>query len=274
MTQRLRVFELARELGVTILVIIQVAERLQLPVRRGVAELSPRQEQLIRIEVDRGGWRDKRRRAEPEPEWSNNPRPYPRYATCECCGLHFTYVGFKKQDWCEHCTDHYEIENESANRTINRLTDHEQRLRARLNYASGKATEFEAKMKSAYESRQKWKAALAEIAVGHEPTESGKCTCGASESPCATMRLLEYSNKGIARQVERLTGLSREELDRELYRDEPWKVNLIVDDDPATQTGTDSKPAALSSAPTNPSSSAAGIYQILCPLLNPALARP
>jgi hypothetical protein len=42
MTQRLRVFELARELGVSILAIIQVAERLNLPVRRGVAELTPR----------------------------------------------------------------------------------------------------------------------------------------------------------------------------------------------------------------------------------------
>src|SRR5580704_3155915 len=57
MQQRLRVFELARELGVSILVIIQVAQRLKLPIRRGIAELTPRQEQLIRDEVDRGGWR-------------------------------------------------------------------------------------------------------------------------------------------------------------------------------------------------------------------------
>ena len=66
MQQRLRVFELARDLGVSISVIVEVAGRLQLPVRRGIAELTPRQEQLIRDEVNRGGWRDRRRRAEEE----------------------------------------------------------------------------------------------------------------------------------------------------------------------------------------------------------------
>jgi hypothetical protein len=125
-----------------------------------------------------------------------------------------------------------------------RLTDHEQQLRRWYKQASQKASEYETKMKSAFASRQKWKAALAEVAIGHEATEGGKCTCGASESPCATIRLLEFANKGIARQVERLATLSREELDRELYRDEPWKVNLIMDDDPVAPIETNDKPAA------------------------------
>jgi hypothetical protein len=235
MPQRLRVFELARELGVSILVIIQVAERLRLPVRRGIAELTSRQEQLIRNEVDHGGWRDRQRRVEPEPE-PYNIAPAIRYATCECCGFHFSYEIRERSDCCEYCIEHFEIEGESAERTIARLGDHEQRLRKRYLYSSGKATEYEGKMKSAFESRQKWKAALVEVAIGHEPTDKGKCTCGASESPCATMRLLEFANKGISRQVERLTTLSREELDRELYRDEPWRVNLKADDDPAAST--------------------------------------
>jgi len=58
------------------------------------------------------------------------------------------------------------------------------------------------------------------------------------------MRLLEYANKGIARQVERLTALSREELDRELYRDEPWHADLKADDDPAAVTETSDKSVA------------------------------
>jgi hypothetical protein len=111
-------------------------------------------------------------------------------------------------------------------------------------YASDKATEYEGRMKSAYVSRQKWKAALVEVAIGHEQTADGKCTCGAKESPCATMRLLEYANKGISRQVERLTTLSREELDHELYPDEPWHVDLNVDDDPAASRGTSGKSVA------------------------------
>jgi hypothetical protein len=67
------------------------------------------------------------------------------------------------------------------------------------------------------------------------------CTCGASESSRATMRLLEYVSKGIAREVERLTSLSREALDHELYREEPWHVNLEVHDDPTGPADTNDK---------------------------------
>ena len=217
--------------------IIQVAERLRLPVRRGIAQLTPRQDQLIREEVERGGWRDRQRRTEDEPK-AYETAPTVHYATCDCCGLHFSYEGWGRPDWCTHCEEHFKIEDESPDRTIARLEDHEQRVRKWYLQAASKATEYEDKMKSAFKSRQKWKAALIEVAIGHELTDKGKCTCGTSESPCATMRLLEYANKGIARQVERLTTLSREELDRELYRDEPWHVDLKVDDDPAASTET------------------------------------
>lgn len=236
MQQRLRVFELARELGVSISVIVEVAGRLQLPVRRGIAELTPRQEQLIRDEVNRGGWRDRRRRAEEESK-AYEFVPTVHYTTCDCCGFPFSYEGWRKPDWCDKCAEHYEVDGESTERTIARLAEHEPRLRKGYRFSSGKATEYEGKMKSAFRSRQNWKAALVEVALGHEPTDKGKCSCGASESPCATMRLLEHTNKGIAKQVERLAALSREELDRELYRDEPWRIDLKVDDGPAASTG-------------------------------------
>jgi hypothetical protein len=243
MQQRLRVFELARELGVSISVIVEVAGRLRLPVRRGVAQLTPRQEQLIRDEVDRGGWRDRKRRVEAD------SRPYEfvptvRYATCDCCGFPFSYEGWGRPGCCEQCAGHFEIEGEAAERTIARLADHERRLRKGYLFSSSKATEYEGRMKSAFKSRQNWKAALVEVALGHEPTDTGKCACGASESPCATMRLLEYANKGIARQVEQLAALSREELDRELYRDEPWRIDLKVDDGPAASASTSDQSVA------------------------------
>jgi len=245
MTQRLRVFELARELGVTILVIIQVAERLRLPVRRGVAELTPRQEQLIRNEVERGGWRNRKHRTEEEPKPTYNAVPSLRHSTCDCCGFLFTYVSWEQPEWCEHCAGHFETESEPADRTIARLKDHEQRVREWYLAAKSKATEYETRMKSAYESRQKWKAALVEIAIGHEPTDDGRCLCGAKEYPCATVRLLEYANKGISRQVERLAALPREELDRELYREEPWRnADLRVDDDQAASKEMDTKSVA------------------------------
>lgn len=247
MPQRVRVFELARELGVSILVVIQVAERLKLPVRRGAAELTPRQEQLIRAEVDRGGWKDRTRRSETEPAPTYWSAPSVRYPTCECCGFRFVHYTPPSEPppQCEHCTEHYEIEGESTDRVIARLEDHEQRARDRYLAASSKATEYEGRMKAAYESRQKWKAALVEIAVGHEQTDDGKCLCGAKESPCTTLRFLEYANKGIARQVERLAALPREALNHELYRDEPWcDVDLRLDDDPAASTTPGENPAA------------------------------
>jgi hypothetical protein len=86
MAQRLRVFELARELGVSISVIIQIAESFSLPVCRGVAELTPRQEQVIRDEVERGDWRNRKRRSEVEQE-RYGPIHTLRRATCSCCGL-------------------------------------------------------------------------------------------------------------------------------------------------------------------------------------------
>jgi hypothetical protein len=198
MPQRLRVFELARELGVSIPVIIRVAESLRLPVRRGIAELTPRHEQLIRNQVERGGWRDRKRRTEVESK-PYDVTPPVRYATCECCGLHFSYTGWQRSDRCEQCTEHFEIEGESADRTIARLEDHEQRLRERYLYASRKANEYEDRMRSAYESRQKWKAALIEVALGHEPAGDSKCTCGAKESPCATIRP-ESASRSVTRR--------------------------------------------------------------------------
>jgi len=236
MKQRMRVFELASELGVRLPVIIHIAEDLGLPVRRGVAQLTPRQETLIRDEFSRGTWKDQGQRRKDSREPSR-PQDALRYAKCECCELTFTYGdsnGLERPRWCQDCADHYQTADETSERAIARYANHEQATRARWQYASQRATEYASRMKMAFESRQKWKAALVEIALGHELTNEGNCACGASESPCATIRMLEYANRGIARQVERLTSLSREELERELYADEPWRVDLRADDDPAS----------------------------------------
>jgi hypothetical protein len=75
-------------------------------------------------------------------------------------------------------------------------------------------------MKAALQSRDKWRRALVEVALAHEPTERGGCCCGATKYPCVTRRQLEIVNLGIAKQVERLEGLSDKELEQVLYGDD------------------------------------------------------
>jgi len=239
--QRKRVFELGRELGVRLSTVIEIAGVLGLPVRRGIAQLTPRQEMLIREECDRHGWRDLERRRS-EPPASTPLGNAPRYRTCECCELRFMYGDGQHSEpprWCPSCQAHHEVADEDPERTIERHRDHEQRLRTWFEHARRSASESEYRMQMAFQSRQKWKAVLVEVVLGHEPTGDGKCTCGASETPCATVRMVESLNKGIAREVERLSGLSPKELAEQLYGKEPWRVDLSTDDDPAAD-----KPAA------------------------------
>lgn len=234
MVQRKRVFELARDLGTKPGTIIHLAEALQIPVIRVVAELTPGQEARIRDLYERGDWRARERRDREAPQVAD-PVPAIRYGTCSCCGLHFRHdPGLPAGELrCAPCREHYEIEGEAAARTIVRLSEHERRLRMWYEHAAEQATDNERRMHEAYRSRQKWKAALVEAVLGHEPKGTGGCTCGASESPCTSVRIVDATNRGITREIERLGGLSRRALEAELYGDDPWRINLILDDDPA-----------------------------------------
>lgn len=234
MPERLRVFELAKELGTSNRVVVSIAQELQLPVIRGVAQLTARQEQLIR---DRFHAKHSRvqRVPPPPPPVVRQPKQEVKYVRCACCELGFQYVigpDHIRPDWCPHCLSHYEVDNEPEARTISRLSDHVQRTRKAHKETASSAGKYYDDMKRAYESRQKWKIALVDIALGHEKADEGKCSCGANKFPCVTMRALEQSNRGIARQIDRLSSLTPEQLDWELHRDDPWHVDLRVDDDP------------------------------------------
>lgn len=230
--QRIAVFELARELHVRPLAIIQSAQRLKINVLRAAATLTAGQAERIRYDVKANG-RPVGLVTAPAPALK---APVQRAATCECCRLHFMYSAYENQPrWCAHCVSHHPGADDDVDRQIARLTDHEARMREKCDAATKAANDYEQRMKDAYSSRQKWKRALVEIVVWHEQTEELSCACGAPRWPCMTLRLLEDSNRGIHRAVEALTGLSPEALERELNKHEPWRISrfeMARDDDP------------------------------------------
>jgi hypothetical protein len=55
--------------------------------------------------------------------------PRTSYARCGCCLLAFSYPANHVQPtWCVDCNEHFPGSQEPAERTIARLTDHEQRV--------------------------------------------------------------------------------------------------------------------------------------------------
>jgi hypothetical protein len=229
---RIRVHELAKELGISSREIVATARDLHFNIIKASAQLTTSQAEAIRRRV---AARPPRPLMPPATASLQPPPPRViRSAECSCCQLLFTYdasrLGFDRGSAvrCGFCEDHYEIKGEDAARRLARFEDHDHRVRRDWQFARQKATEMENRMKHALQSRQKWKAALAEVILAHEQRPNG-CSCGAQSYPCLTLRKLEEVNRGIARQVERLGTLSDADLERELYPDRPC-VDYAYDD--------------------------------------------
>jgi hypothetical protein len=141
---------------------------------------------------------------------------------CACCGIRYPRPhDDRAQQYCPRCRAHYSTEGEQPDRELARLRDHEQRLRQGYAAAWHHQGHFEGRMKSAMHSRDRWKAALAEVVLTHEETEDGSCkACHEQTFPCGTWRKLEEANRGIHRKVEALWGLPEDELERALYGDD------------------------------------------------------
>lgn len=206
---------LARELGVRGVDVLACARRIGLPVQRMAARLTTAQANRLREERKSGGMQRHRNRP-----IIASPSPQPTWSTCVCCKFKFIHGSDETPEFCDNCRDHYCQEREAATRTIVRLTEHEHRLRERVAAVSQKVGEYDIRMRSALGSRDKWKRALVEVILAHEPLDDGGCCCGAERFPCVTRRQLEDSNRGIARQVETLEGMSLEELEKFLYGDD------------------------------------------------------
>jgi hypothetical protein len=136
---------------------------------------------------------------------------------CACCGMRFLREpGDRERRHCGGCQDHYAIDGEDAARELARLRDHDQRLRPGFAAAWHQQSRYEGRMKSAMDSRDTWKIALAEVMLAHEEADDGICkACRETAFPCSTWRKLDEANPGIHRRIEALWAMNRHERDHD-----------------------------------------------------------
>lgn len=199
---------LARELGVKSVHLLACARELGLPVRRVAAKLTKSQVEQLRRAHAAGQVKKPQR-----PKFTPPPHVDPdQSSTCECCELRFTHKASEDSSVCPKCREHYEISNETPERVISRLESHIERWRELRERAVSVAERCRDQTGSALHARDVWRRALVEVAVAHETMPNGACCCGSGKYPCVTRRVLEESNRGIARQVEKFEALREEDL--------------------------------------------------------------
>ena len=220
MKQRIRVCDLAHELRISCLDVVQAAQALGINVLRATALLSTGQEYRIRDWHANGHIR--RRQAAP-PVSQAPPPPMPRdeyrAGSCSCCEYTFLYKTLSEShQLCGECRLHFHQDGESYVRTMQRLEDHIAQSRRKVGEYRDSANTMIRERDEAYGKRNKWMAALVEIVVAHGPAdEHDGCSCGAPEFPCVTRRHLRYVNKGIYERCEDLEQMNEAEFNRVLY---------------------------------------------------------
>ncbi|WP_063042337.1 hypothetical protein [Nocardia grenadensis] len=147
--------------------------------------------------------------------------PVPLYS-CACCGRSvgrpsIEMIEFGADLYCPLCVEHYEIPDEPPDRELERLRAHDADLRAYARKAWVMATEYRDRMKGAYRSRDTWRASFAEVVLPHEPGEDGACVTCRRPAPCEVWTALEDSNRGVFKEMEKLSGLEGRDLELALY---------------------------------------------------------
>ena len=228
---------LAKELGVGRFEMFQVMQELKIHAKRMDALLSESQQQVLRTFFANKAKAQERRRDEYRRSVLDARRVAVRPAvrefpkSCVCCERRWIYRAEedKATRLCPRCTGHYPQEDETAARRLACAESHvdlykEDREVAREQYAQAR------QLRSvAYESRAKWRAALAEVVLDHYEGPDGMCWCGET-IPCRTWRKLDESNRGIHRQVEKWSSWSERRLDDFLYG-EGRAAHLVIDED-------------------------------------------
>jgi hypothetical protein len=217
--RRIRVCDLAHELRVSSLDIVQAAHALGINVIRATALLTTGQEYRIREWHANGHMR--RRRIQPvveRPTLAQHDDPY-KPAKCQCCHYTFLYKPLaESHELCPECRYHFEQTGESFVRTLQRHEDHVAQCRRKVEEYRESANKLSRERNEAYAKRNKWMAALVEIVVAHGPSDEGDgCTCGAPDFPCVTRRHLRHVNRGIYDRCGELEAMSEEDFNRVLY---------------------------------------------------------
>jgi hypothetical protein len=109
---------------------------------------------------------------------------------------------------CAECRGHEHVDSDTA--VIQRLQDHEQKVRRLNEMYREKLNSMQAQQDQAFETRNSWRRTLVELVLNHvldEEADDGTCLCGAP-FPCLTRQILPSLNRGIASQVERFENMS------------------------------------------------------------------
>jgi len=238
---------LAKELGLNPHAALKVAERAGLPVKRYGVTLTLAQADKMRAQIQRDReaeearvrrWRESERRAAEavakmhgastpvRPVGALPPRPLPGPAeACKCCGIEMPASPFPTEAhgprWCDNCSDHFELPGEAAGRRLTRLEDHDRRLRVAYAQTWQRARQYSDDQRRYRRSRDSWRGALVEVMALHEESPHG-CKCGAESFPCSTWSVLEASNRGITKQVDKFLAMKDADRDEVLYRGDDW----------------------------------------------------
>jgi hypothetical protein len=216
------VAELAKECGVRLNDVLDTARELRIPASRGAAKLHEGHANRIRGALRTRPPRTSHlvaRSAPPlRPMGMLPPVPIqvPRVLSgeCECCGLRIIEraTGFLPLDCCRRCAEHYPVQGEPTSRQIDRLSEHEARLRAARS-AALEAVEIAKYQRSrAFESRDKYRRVLVDLLKPHEEHDSKpNCVKCGQPFPCPTWSALRSINVGIHNRVRELVALDEDD---------------------------------------------------------------
>lgn len=155
-----------------------------------------------------------------------------RSGRCHCCDLPFKAKIRESADfprWCEECRHHYPVSGEDLTRALNRLQEHESRLRGYIEAVRRKADEManevqecRGQTRASYRMRDQWRAVLAEVRSLHAPAKDGRrCECGVA-LPCETLAVLDEDTR-VKREINTW---SYQQLIRDEgpFRDDWWRA--------------------------------------------------
>lgn len=234
---------LAKELGVPKFELWQTMQQLRINAKRMDARLSDSQESLLRRHFANKRKDRDRRAALARPATHSSPvvavpaqREFPR--TCPCCDRRWVFRGVEDQasTVCPACEAHRSMADEDLDRRLARAESHAQLYRADRDAAYRLAQEYHAHRTEAFESRAKWRAALAEVVLDHDEGPDGLCWCGQT-MPCRSWLKLDEANRGIHRQVEKWASWSTGVLEDFLYGEDRGSGAVIDEDEPEDDRG-------------------------------------
>ena len=229
---------LAKELGVPKFEMWQTMQQLRINAKRMDARLSDSQDSTLRRYFANKRKDRERRAAQSSLRPLRTPvvpvlveRDFPR--TCPCCDRRWVHRGVEDQapTVCAACTDHRSVADEGIDRRLARAESHAELYKADRDAARQLAQQYHEHRQVAYESRAKWRAALAEVVLDHEEVPDGLCWCGHT-IPCRTWLKLDEANRGIHRQVEKWSSWSEARLDDFLYGEDRASRVIIDEDEP------------------------------------------